>query len=380
MLVDGKSQFQCSTDSFQYTNHPRTFIGFKEDGTPVLMVIDGRGVKSTDKNFGVSLFQGAEIMKLAGCVNAFNLDGGGSSTLIVRNETDGFDIINRPSDGTQKGMIYETQADKDKGARATGNAIFLVMRDPGFTGYKKNSTTSTITLNKKTDEYFNKMEDVKITLNGVTKELANDQDSVTFEGLKPDTKYTAIINYTYEGEKCTSSIKVETKEYDPNIKIIPNSYGFTITRYNSDPVLKTIAIDLKVNDNVYRIGDVDKYIIDDLYKDTAYDISYTYQILNTVSNETYTKEVDVKEYRTLSYETPQVTKLEESRKKDDSLRINYSYSDPDGLVTKAYLYINDTKVELTKSSGLHTFEDLYFNKNTYIIKIVLLYLVNDFEE
>jgi exopolysaccharide biosynthesis protein len=86
-LVNGQSQYQCaSNDDLLYTNHPRTFIGFKEDGTPVMMVVDGRGKTSADKNDGVSLFQGAELMKLAGCVNAYNLDGGGSSTLIVRNE------------------------------------------------------------------------------------------------------------------------------------------------------------------------------------------------------------------------------------------------------------------------------------------------------
>ena len=46
---------------------------------------------------GLSYFQEGEVMRLAGCVNAFNLDGGGSSTLVVRNETGGFDIINRPT-------------------------------------------------------------------------------------------------------------------------------------------------------------------------------------------------------------------------------------------------------------------------------------------
>lgn len=49
MLVDGKSQFQKSTDSFIYTDHPRTFIGFKADGTPVLMVVDGRGKTAAEK-------------------------------------------------------------------------------------------------------------------------------------------------------------------------------------------------------------------------------------------------------------------------------------------------------------------------------------------
>ena len=209
MLVNGESQFQKSGDSFIYTDHPRTFIGFKEDGTPVLMVVDGRGKTAAEKNYGVSLFEGAEIMKLAGCVNAFNLDGGGSSTLVVRNEADGFDVINRPSDGSE---------------RSTGNAIFLVMRDPGFTCYKKNATATTVRFDKKIGEQFTGMENIKITLNGVTKEVTADQESVTFEGLMPDTTYDSYVTYTYEGKEYSAKIKASTKSYDPGISIVPNSY------------------------------------------------------------------------------------------------------------------------------------------------------------
>ena len=380
MLVNGKSQFQNSTDSFTYTNHPRTFIGFKEDGTPVLMVVDGRGAKDTDKNNGVSLFQGAELMKLAGCVNAFNLDGGGSSTLIVRNETGGFDIINRPSDGTQTGIVYETQADKDRGARATGNAFFLVMRDPGFTAYKKDATTSTVTFNKKTDEIFQNMEDVKITIDGITKELPAGETSLTFDGLKPATKYSAVIKYKLDGEECASSIHVETKEYNPYINVIPNSYGFTITRYNPDPILKTISVDVKVDDTVYKMGDVDKFVINDLMKDTPYTVSYSYTVQNSTTNETFVVNGPTLELSTLSYELPAITKLEEGRKADDSLRVSYAYTDADGLVKKAYIYLNDTKYELTKKSGSYTFEDLDFANNTYNIKIVLIYEIDEVEE
>ena len=44
MLVNNKAQFRADTETdFLYTDHPRTFIGFKADQTPVLMVVDGRG-------------------------------------------------------------------------------------------------------------------------------------------------------------------------------------------------------------------------------------------------------------------------------------------------------------------------------------------------
>ena len=137
MLDNGNSLHQMSTDSFVYTNHPRTFIGFKEDGTPVMMVVDGRGKTAAEKNYGVSLFEGAELMKLAGCVSAYNLDGGGSSTLIVRNVNGEFEVINRPSDGSE---------------RSTGNAVFLVMRDPAVESTRGNSTATTVKIDKKIEK------------------------------------------------------------------------------------------------------------------------------------------------------------------------------------------------------------------------------------
>ena len=57
------------------------------------MVIDGRQKSSV----GMTLGQLAEYMRKLGSVQALNLDGGGSSTLVVRG-----DVVNRPSDGHER--------------------------------------------------------------------------------------------------------------------------------------------------------------------------------------------------------------------------------------------------------------------------------------
>ena len=76
--------------------HPRTSFGFKEDGSLCLMVIDGRqGTQAMD---GVSERENALALKNEGCTQAFNLDGGGSSTFAVL--IDGkLTVTNSPSDG-----------------------------------------------------------------------------------------------------------------------------------------------------------------------------------------------------------------------------------------------------------------------------------------
>jgi Phosphodiester glycosidase len=56
--------------------HPRTAVGFKRDGTWVLVVVDGR---QPEISIGMSLDELARLMLALGCADALNLDGGGSS-------------------------------------------------------------------------------------------------------------------------------------------------------------------------------------------------------------------------------------------------------------------------------------------------------------
>jgi Phosphodiester glycosidase len=78
-------------DAFVTDRHPRTAVGIKEDGkTLVFVVVDGRQSK---RSIGISLPDLAEYMKELGCVQALNVDGGGSSTMMVRNE-----LVSFPSD------------------------------------------------------------------------------------------------------------------------------------------------------------------------------------------------------------------------------------------------------------------------------------------
>ena len=76
-------------------SNPRTAIGYIDDLHYVFVVSDGR----TDESAGLSLYQLAQFMQGLGCQCAYNLDGGGSSTMYF----DG-DIINNP---TTNGETHE---------------------------------------------------------------------------------------------------------------------------------------------------------------------------------------------------------------------------------------------------------------------------------
>jgi len=81
---------------------PRTAIGVTADKRLVLFVCEGR--EMTEGVKGYSTENVARILKEFGCVEAINLDGGGSSCLLVN----GMETI-KPSDGTQRkvgSMVY----------------------------------------------------------------------------------------------------------------------------------------------------------------------------------------------------------------------------------------------------------------------------------
>lgn len=60
--------------------HPRTAMGYTKDNKLIILVIEGR---NPGKAEGATLTQEAQIFKDLGCVEALNLDGGGSSCMLV---------------------------------------------------------------------------------------------------------------------------------------------------------------------------------------------------------------------------------------------------------------------------------------------------------
>lgn len=72
---------------------PRTAIGLTKDGKILLVVVDGRQAASA----GLTLLEMALFMQELGAEDAMNLDGGGSSEMVINDK-----VINRPSDGRER--------------------------------------------------------------------------------------------------------------------------------------------------------------------------------------------------------------------------------------------------------------------------------------
>jgi len=88
--------------------HPRTGIGFSKDSTLIYFItVDGRQESSS----GMTLMEFADLMIDEGIYQGLNLDGGGSTTMVVNNK-----VVNSPSDKT--------------GERKVGNCIVLIRKQP----------------------------------------------------------------------------------------------------------------------------------------------------------------------------------------------------------------------------------------------------------
>ncbi|MFP3904783.1 MAG: phosphodiester glycosidase family protein [Armatimonadota bacterium] len=103
LLADGQEAQALYDERFRSDitrgARPRTAAGIDDEGHLVLVVAE-------NTNRGLTLSELASVMKKFGCVDAINLDGGGSSTFVVDGQ-----LMNIPADGWQ---------------RRVGNAIVVI--------------------------------------------------------------------------------------------------------------------------------------------------------------------------------------------------------------------------------------------------------------
>ncbi len=110
LLTSGKIALSYYDERFRADvragTRPRTAAGIDKDGRLILLVVD-------NVNKGMTLGELAKVMSKLGVVDAMNLDGGGSSTLVIAGRH-----MNQPSDGVP---------------RSVSNAIIIIDRGKSVT-------------------------------------------------------------------------------------------------------------------------------------------------------------------------------------------------------------------------------------------------------
>lgn len=216
LLKDGTLTSQ--TDVYR---HPRTMIGVKEDGTIIMGVIDGR---QPDVNmYGATQEEMAAMMRHYGAVEAYNLDGGGSSTMLIREGND-FRVVNSPSDGRE---------------RTDANAILIVALDPVIDYQASNISQNELTITANiTNAHHHDVAKLLIRMNNQTKEVQN--GSVTFDNLLPNREY--LYEFIIENEQGERT-KLITQDKQFSAKRLPYLLDVTVERDGTDILMEAYFYD-----------------------------------------------------------------------------------------------------------------------------------------
>ncbi|MBW3536424.1 MAG: phosphodiester glycosidase family protein [Actinobacteria bacterium] len=89
LVKEGRPVYLSANDGFTRSRHPRTMAGRTDDGTILLVTVDGR---QPCCSIGMTLPEAADLMVALGAVEAVNLDGGGSTTFVAHGV-----MVNHPS-------------------------------------------------------------------------------------------------------------------------------------------------------------------------------------------------------------------------------------------------------------------------------------------
>ena len=337
----------------------RSIFGKKADGTYVLMTV-AKGTYS-----GTTQDESNAILKQFGVTDAYQQDGGGSVTAIVRNEYGTFDIVNESSDSGVK-------------QRSILSGCFFVIRDPGYISYQKDSTRTSITITKTNnynDEYIS---NVVATING--KEYKLENDNLTIEGLEDDTEYK--INLTYD-------VKINNQTVKGYHQIIGHTDSFTIPSHgvkeqnitaNQVEFIRSSTVDdeyiyvkLKLNDQEYDLLEENKpVIIKNLTPSTRYNYTITYAVKDTLTGKTFEKTVE-STFITEKYNLPTINKFDVTRTGKDKVTINVEIIDEFNLAYSYYIMYNGNQYALESLNETIEIEELNIKDEEYIFQLIIQY-------
>lgn len=145
MMVCGPVLVESNTiETYAPTNdhanlrHPRSAVGLTAANKLILLTVDGRTAEAA----GMSCTELATVMQELGCVDAINLDGGGSTTLWAAGEPNN-GVVNYPSDNSTYDHL---------GERRCANALIITSTAPAAAPWDGRLTSLSYDTLSRTDE------------------------------------------------------------------------------------------------------------------------------------------------------------------------------------------------------------------------------------
>jgi hypothetical protein len=257
--------------SFAQARHPRSSFGFTPEGDFVLLAVDGR----QEDMDGVNLRELAKVMESLGVENAFNLDGGGSTQLVIKNST-GFEYLNSPSEN-----------------RRVANAILIVAPKVMAQATTSNLSYDSFDFSYLLTDGTAQMIDKRIYFDGTL--LTEDGFEFSFTDLNMGEIYSLSIEVDYQigGDVYTAVIlnkRVNLKPFETEYeKQPPSNFFLEITRNES---IKGFDVFVTYDDpdntltKMYLLYDEESEIISKAVG------GYLYQMYNAVDDKNYSFKIE----------------------------------------------------------------------------------------
>lgn len=214
---------------------PRTAVGIKADGNVIFYVLDGR---QSGYSYGAKLSTLAKRMEELGCVEAINLDGGGSTSIAgIYPGSSVMSVINSPSDGS---------------LRRVANFLFLQNMQ------KPDGKVSRLYLYPEDMYYMNGIVE-KIDTKAVDSAFypVDVPENVTYEIKHTDSEITSDGEVTFRGNgeviiEATAEIAADTdKEADTTVYGYANVYTYktptdiVVRREDTQEIVTEISLDME---------------------------------------------------------------------------------------------------------------------------------------
>jgi len=259
--------------------HPRTMVGMKADGTIVLTVVDGR--QESNGMYGVQAIEMATIMTHYGAIEAYNLDGGGSSTMVIFKDGK-HQVVNSPSGGYQ---------------RSDANGIMVAVKVPVIDYSVSNISDNSLTINANViDMNGYQFDKLYVGLGNEIKEVKDGK--ATFTNLDSNREYVYTF-YQKDGDNYKSLIVADTIM---TAKITPQ-INYLFLSYQDDKLVIEADIydpDKAISKNIAYLDNKFATLIDGKANFYNYDgdinnlyLKYTYDLQDSNGK----KEITLTDYR-----------------------------------------------------------------------------------
>ena len=352
-----------TTAPYDARRYNRSIFGKKADGTYVLMTVAKGSYSGTTQN------ESNTILKQFGVIDAYQQDGGGSVTAIIRNANDSFDVVNESSDSGVK-------------ERQVLSGCFFVVRDSGYRAYKKDSTKNSITLtkiNNYNDEYIS---NVVAELEGKTYNIEN--DTLTIDNLKYDTEY--IVNLSYDINVNGTVVKAEQQIIAHTDSFTMPSSGINVKKVTANSIIveripqsddEVISATVTCNEETYDLlAENTEVIIKNLSPSTIYMLEINYSIRDNIDGKIYEGKEEIHKM-TKKYNLPEIKTFEVIDKGADFIKVNVEVIDDFELSYACYINYNGQQFDCEEYVNIYTIEDVKLTEEDYELTLFIQYIENN---